>query len=115
MDEATDDNTKDPGPFQQRSDPAAEPEDAVAVIMDESTDGDSHHQQAWYHSRAPYPEEHVTNDPKTAHEPPQTQLTNRKAPMWVTPRRNKWAWLVVGFISILRHHLADDRTMAPLV
>ena len=41
MDEAMDDDTKDPGQFQQRSDPAVEPEDAVAESMDESMDQDA--------------------------------------------------------------------------
>ena len=40
MDETMDDDTKDPGPFQQRNDPAAEPEDAAAESMDETMDGD---------------------------------------------------------------------------
>ena len=39
-DEVMDDGTKDPGPFQQGSDPAAEPEEAVAENMDESMDDD---------------------------------------------------------------------------
>ena len=38
MDETMDD-TKDPGSLQQRSDSAAEPEDAAAVSMGETTDG----------------------------------------------------------------------------
>ena len=40
MDETMDDDAKDPGPFQQRNDPATEPEDAVAESMDETMDGD---------------------------------------------------------------------------
>ena len=35
-----DDDAKDPGPFQQRSDPAAESEGTVVESMDESMDGD---------------------------------------------------------------------------
>ena len=34
------DDTKDPGPFQQRGTPTAEPEDAVAESMDETMDDD---------------------------------------------------------------------------
>ena len=41
MDQTMDDDAKEPGPFQQRNDPATETEDAVAESMDESTDGDS--------------------------------------------------------------------------
>ena len=40
MDGAMDDDRKDPGPFQQRNDPATEPKDAAAVSMDETMDGD---------------------------------------------------------------------------
>ena len=62
MDEAMDYDAMVPGPFRQRSDPAAEPEDAVAEIMDEVMDGDC-------------PERHVTNGPTTAREPTQPQVT----------------------------------------
>ena len=57
MDEAMDDDTKDPGPFQQRNDPATEPKDAVAESMDETMDCDSHPRPAEPPSRAPYPAE----------------------------------------------------------
>ena len=40
MDEAMGDDTKDPGPFQQRGSPAAEPENAVTESMDETMDCD---------------------------------------------------------------------------
>ena len=36
MDEAMDNDTKDHGPYQQRGDPAAEPENAVTERMDEA-------------------------------------------------------------------------------
>ena len=36
-----DDGAEDPGPFQQRFDPAAEPEYAVAESMDEAMDQDT--------------------------------------------------------------------------
>ena len=37
-DEAMNDDTEDPGPFQQRSDPAVKPENAVAESMDGTMD-----------------------------------------------------------------------------
>ena len=40
MNEAMDDYAKDPGPFEQRSDPATEHENAVVESMDETMDGD---------------------------------------------------------------------------
>ena len=75
MDEAMDDDTKDPGPFQQRSDPAAEPEDAVAESMDETMDGDSRPQPTRLPSRALCLKGPITNAPTTTHKPPQPQLT----------------------------------------
>ena len=41
MDETIDDDTKDPEPFQQGGTPAADSEDAIAVRMDETMDGDT--------------------------------------------------------------------------
>eukprot|EP00614_Pseudopedinella_elastica_P018983 CAMPEP_0172647986 /NCGR_PEP_ID=MMETSP1068-20121228/241036_1 /TAXON_ID=35684 /ORGANISM="Pseudopedinella elastica, Strain CCMP716" /LENGTH=219 /DNA_ID=CAMNT_0013462285 /DNA_START=470 /DNA_END=1129 /DNA_ORIENTATION=+ len=75
MDEAMDDGTKDPGPFQQRNDPATKPKDAVAESMDESKDGDSRPQPAGYYSRAPFPDRPFTNASATRHELPQPQQT----------------------------------------
>ena len=40
MNEAMNDYAKDPGPFQQRSDPATEHENAVVESMNETMDGD---------------------------------------------------------------------------
>ena len=72
MDEAMDDDTKDPGPFQQRNDPAAEPEDAVAESMDETMDSNSLYRQATPPQETPFFEGPTAN----AHAPAPT-LTQR--------------------------------------